>query len=505
MGLVDIPDDASVPTNVDRVNTEYGAQFSRYKIETKTTALTLEWDINDLWRLKSVTAARSVDNIQVYDFDGSSQQFITNLMPRKADDYSQELQLNFSGDVVNAVAGFYYLDARQESLTRNTQYARLLATRTLDRTTLNNKETLKSSSAYLTVDWNFARDWQLSLGGRYTTDKKSISQLERADQGFFALAMLNGFPPSAIVAVTPGKEAIAELSPMFGGWVANSRYFELTTLNPLSGGGKWSEFTPSFKLTKFVSDDVLMYIGYSTGFKTGGYNPIGSGNTLKYDPETVDSYIFGIKATLGENFRINGELFYNDYKDKQLATIVMMDDALIPLNNNVGKMKTKGAEIEILWAPIEDFLFGFNIGYLDTEINSYTTTSSSGDKIDIARSSALGFSPKWTAQASMQYGFMVNDRGRVTLGVDVAYRDESYTNSPIDLLKPLGRIQVQESHKIWNAVIAWSSPKEAWRIALEGRNLDDKRVLTNTYLVGPFVTGAYTTPRTWAMSIGYSY
>ena len=103
----------------------------------------------------------------------------------------------------------------------------------------------------------------------------------------------------------------------------------------------------------------------------------------------------------------------------------------------------------------------------------------------------------------MQYGFAIGDLGRVTVGADVAYRDESFTNSPIDLRDPLSMIQVQESHEVWNASVAWNSPKEKWRVALEGRNLDDERVLTNTYKVGPFVTGAYSMPRTWALSVGW--
>lgn len=95
--------------------------------------------------------------------------------------------------------------------------------------------------------------------------------------------------------------------------------------------------------------------------------------------------------------------------------------------------------------------------------------------------------------------------GRITLGVDVAHRDESFTNSPIDLRDPLSQVQVQKSHEIWNASAAWNSPSEKWRVALEGRNLDDERVLTSTYKVGPFLTGAYNMPRTWALSVAYAH
>lgn len=504
MGLVSTPNDASIPTNIDVVSTEFTSAFKKFEIETRTTAFTIEWDISDRWRLKSVSAARVMDNTQVFDFDGSEQQFITSIIPRKSDDYSQEFQLNFSGDQVNAVAGLYYLDATQESLTNNPQYLRLRAVQTLDRRVLDNEEGLKSTSIYASLDWDFTEKWQLSLGGRYTQDKKTIYQVTRNNEGFFALARLRGFPPSAIVAVAPGQEALAETQPMFAGWVSNSRFLQTSSTTTVHGSETWSEFTPNVKLSWFVDENTMLYVGYSTGFKTGGFNNTATA-VAKYDPETVDSYTFGFKTTLMDDLRLNGELFYNDYQDKQLATVAMQNGVLASTQSNVGKMKTKGAELEIVWAPLDSLLFGFNLGYLDTEVNSYETRDNLGNLIDIARYTAIGFSPELTAQARAQYEFTVGSMGRIMLNTDVSYRDESYTNSPIDLRDALSRVQVQEAHEIWNASATWFSPDEKWRVALDGRNLNDERVLTNTYKVAQFVTGAYTTPRTWALSVGYTY
>ena len=504
IGLVTTPNDASVPSDIDVVNTEFGSEFGRYEIETRTTALTIEWDISDRWRLKSVTAGRSVDNVQVFDFDGTSQQFITTTTPREADDYSQELQLNYSGEQLNAVVGLYYLDAEQENLTTNPQYPRLRAVQTFNRQSLASDEGLESTSLYGAIDWDFAEKWQLSLGGRYTEDKKDHMQLARIDEGFFALARWRGFPANAIVAVAPGKETAAEASPMFAGWVANSRFFQRTSTEDFHGKDKWSEFTPSAKLTWFAGENTMLYAGYATGFKTGGFST-NSGFLSRYDPETVESYTLGLKTTLAGNFRVNAELFYNDYQDKQLTTITLTNGRLLSLQSNVGKMKTTGGEIEMSWVPVTDLLVALNVGYLDTDVDAYPTQDSAGNPVDIADFTAIGYSPEWTAQARVQYGFAIGDLGRVTVGADVAYRDESFTNSPIDLRDPLSLVQVQESHEVWNASVAWNSPKENWRVALEGRNLDDERVLTNTYKVGPFVTGAYSMPRTWALSVGYVY
>ncbi|MEZ5501888.1 MAG: TonB-dependent receptor [Halioglobus sp.] len=255
------------------------------------------------------------------------------------------------------------------------------------------------------------------------------------------------------------------------------------------------------RLTWFINDDLMTYAAYQQGFKSGGFQRTG-GNTTKYDPETVDAYTLGVKSTwLDGSLRLNAEAFFNDYKDKQLSTIVLNGASLDETVGNVGKVETSGAEVELQWLPpVNGLMLGLNVGYLDAQIKSY---ESGGE--DIANQTALGFSPDWTAQARVGYDFEVADWGSFSAGTDVSYRDDSYTNSPIDTSTELGQLQYQGSYVIWNAILTYRTPDEHWSVALEGKNLDDKRVLTNTYQVGPFVTGAYNMPRTWAVSLAYQF
>jgi iron complex outermembrane receptor protein len=95
--------------------------------------------------------------------------------------------------------------------------------------------------------------------------------------------------------------------------------------------------------------------------------------------------------------------------------------------------------------------------------------------------------------------------GSLMLGADVSYRTESYTNSPIDLTSPSVDAQTQEEHAIWNALAAWRSTSGKWRVAVEGKNLEDKRVVTNTFDLTVFQTAGYNMPRTWAVSLGYEF
>lgn len=507
-GLVSTPNDASLSTDVDSVSTEYLDGFDEFEIESTTLALTVDWDINDAWSFKSVTASRSMDNVMPMDFDGSEQQFITTTNYREADDVSQEFQFNYSGDSVQAVMGLYYLDGSQDSPGITYQYPRLRAIQTHTKDTYKDTRDLESMSAYASVDWDFAEDWQLSLGGRYTQDEKTESQRATLTQGFFAFAGLAGFPPAAIVSVAPGQEANAMQSPLFAYWASqfvppafNSEFVELVSPEDTDANEKWTEFSPSAKLTWFAGDDLMVYAGFASGFKSGGFQRTG-GIATAYDPETVDTYSLGLKSTwLDGALRLNGELFFNDYTDKQLSTIVLAGGQLAETVGNVGELESSGVELELTWLPpVDGLVLGMNVGYLDTDIKSYK----SGEG-DLADTTAIGFSPDWTVQGRVSYEFDLAETGTVTLGTDVSYRTESYTNSPIDLSSNFAESQIQEEHAIWNAVAAFRSADQHWRVALEGKNLEDKRVLTNSFVVGPFATGGYNMPRTWAVSLGYEF
>ena len=103
------------------------------------------------------------------------------------------------------------------------------------------------------------------------------------------------------------------------------------------------------------------------------------------------------------------------------------------------------------------------------------------------------------------YVFDVGEWGDITLGTDVSYQDDMFTSSPIDTTDPLQTAQVSDAHYIWNAMAAFTSSDDRWRVAIEGKNLNDERVLVNTFDIGIVATGGYNAPRTWAASVGYRF
>ena len=518
--------DAQLFADEDTVNTGFVGPggFDEFRITTRNYAMTLDWDLSESWAVKSVTAQRKLRNNTPFDFDGSSQIFINTLQRIETEDFSQELQVNYSGNRVNAVFGVYYLDGDYAAQISTTQTPLLRFFTSHVKETDSDDRTLKSISYYANVDWDISDVWQLSVGGRYTTDEKDIDQIANVtltqhvaafvtipDLARLPLA-LNSFgttlfpnlPGGLFRAFLPHRNRGEMTAPIIAR--GNTETVQVYPENKI-GEDEWSEFTPSVKLSFRPSDNTMIYGGAATGFKSGNFTFSGPDFMAPaYDPETVTTYSLGIKSTLlGGSLRINAEAFLNDYEDKQVTVIALEGGRLIQQNENVGEVEISGAEVEILWLPpVDGLAINLNVGYLDTEIDTLIDqlpgTMTLGN---VADDRALGYAPELTWQARVQYTASLGDAGSLTFAVDANYRDEMYTDSPIDLTNPFLLQAQSDDRTITNAFVTWRSANQKWRVSLEGKNLTDERVLENTFNVSNFILGGYNRSRTWGLTVGY--
>ncbi len=515
--------DTSLPADVDDVNTAFVGPggFDEYKIESSGLALTATWDISDNWSLKSVTSSRWLDNNMPFDFDGSDQVFINTLQQREQQDFTQELQLNFTSDRLNMVFGAYYLDGEFENRAQTTQtpFLRLLTSHFKDTTQDDRDE--KSTSFYANVDWDINDQWQLSLGGRYTKDEKDLDQIANVTLTQHVAGFVNipGLQQAPLVLSPLGAQIFPAL-PFFNfflphrdqqGNIIGSGATETVTTFPENkiGSEEWTEFTPSARIRFQATDDLMFYGGVATGFKSGGFDTNGSALIAnEYEPETVTTYSVGMKSTLLDgSLRINAEVFQNDYEDKQLDVIQLTGGSLVLTTNNVGEVESRGAELEILWLPpIEGLAINLNVGWLDVEVEKFIDqipgTNTTGD---VSSSRELGYAPELTWQARVQYAIPLANGGTLTLGADADYRDEMFTDSPIDTTNPFFLNAQSEDRTMVNAFLTYRSPDQRWRLAVEGKNLTDERVLENTFNVSNFILGGYSRGRTYGITVGYTF
>jgi len=188
-------------------------------------------------------------------------------------------------------------------------------------------------------------------------------------------------------------------------------------------------------------DNTLLYASASKGFKAGGVNlDPALGN---FGPETNFVYELGFKTELLDNqIRINGDVFYSDYKDIQLASLVAVGPVLLPQTQNAAKGEAWGGELEVT-AQFGGFGANLGIGYLDAQfagdnICINNTNSPVGDfpaptpnpctagNTYIPNGSVLPYSPEWTINAGVQYEFPLSDEISLSPRVQWSHIDTQY-------------------------------------------------------------------------------
>ena len=133
--------------------------------------------------------------------------------------------------------------------------------------------------------------------------------------------------------------------------------------------------------TSSSTDDVMAYVSYSQGFKSGGFDMRGNATANPatrdgYDSETADNYEAGIKSTLADGtLQLNATVFYTPYSDVQLTAQQFQIVNGLPTNVtavlNAGKQLNQGVELESIWRPVSALTLVLNVGYLDAEVRGF--------------------------------------------------------------------------------------------------------------------------------------
>jgi iron complex outermembrane receptor protein len=484
-------------------NLDYG----QYLTEASSGFMTGQWAIDDRWTVKSATTYRSVRIKNNLDLDGLPVPYINTFQHFANADVSQEFQVIFSTRRAAAVAGLYYLNGHDGIPDTDTISPLVQLTQYTTEVQTESEEKVRSIAAYGNLDYNITDSWHASLGARYTSEDVGIVLRDTAVNTSLPVLSVVGqgvnFPLVDSPLAAYEAQAIAAAS---GGALAFQPGTTTTTVTDVSPTATFRSFTPTAKLGYDLGPQTLGYVGYSEGYKAGGFDTFRP--FTQFDPEKVRSYTLGLKTTTADGkLRWNTEAFYNDYTNKQLSTEVLIGGTLGRETRNAGQVHTYGVDMDIAWlTPIERLRIGLTAGYLETNVVHFYQTSETGAVVDTGSTTRLGFSPKWTAALDLNYTLPLGASGDLTFDGNVYYRSRSFTDSPIDITSVAASLEVQSANAMLNAGITYRTANQRWHVALEGLNLSDKRVLTNTFNadVGSII-GQYNDPRTWSLSVGYSF
>jgi iron complex outermembrane recepter protein len=232
-----------------------------------------------------------------------------------------------------------------------------------------------------------------------------------------------------------------------------------------------------------MTDDMMFYGTISKGYKAGGVNlTLGTPN---FQPETNLVYETGLKTTvLDGHLRINGDIFYSDYKDIQLSSLFNG----LPLTQNAASGEAWGAELEVT-GRFGGFGVNAGIGWLDAtfaEDALIVNTSTNLQQI-VPAGSDLVFSPEFTVSAGVDYSFQLGN------GTLVPRLQWSFIDQQLATPFPTTATTVP-SRNIWDARLTWNHG-DRWQVEAFVTNFADEtyiasQIQNSTSATGGIIYGA---------------
>lgn len=410
---------AAVGTSVDLGIPLYAANDA-YRIDTDyvtfrdldATNATLDatWDAGPV-KIRSITGYADFEVERSSDTDFSASTIGIDYQLTAAKTFSQELQLLSDGDgPVSYVAGYYYFKDELQGIFINQQLPRTIRSAAGPNVTLaqngngaydQQEPETTSNAVYGQLTFKATDRLSLTAGVRYTKDDKDFKFANANSVLPTAVSTAGAFvgdaQPDARLINVPFSFAAIPSSAFGTAGTTNCVANFITSYNggasavpPGPGyncGGVSNRVllgatydSQSFKKTTYraavdfkLTEQNLLYASYSTGFRSGGFN---SGQALAavrtFLPETVKAVEVGSKNRfLGNRLQLNAAAFINKYKNLQEQRQIPFGATTISTIFNAAEAEAKGVEVELQFAPNDNFSLGGTLSILDAKYTNF--------------------------------------------------------------------------------------------------------------------------------------
>jgi iron complex outermembrane receptor protein len=263
----------------------------------------------------------------------------------------------------------------------------------------------------------------------------------------------------------------------------------------------WDDWQPKVTLRHKPTRDSTLYIGYSRGFRSGGFNQTGVGaagiagvNDL-FDAETADTYEGGAKADfLDRRVGANVSIFHT--KAKGSYFFVFDPNTSTQNLGNLDRVDYTGAEFEVRGRILDGFDGYVGLGFTNSDIKESRRAAS-----DVGNEAPLV--SRYTANVGLQYRHVLRSGLSAFVRSDVEvigptwfYPDNFTERDPVTLLN----VRLGVDSKSWSATV-WA------------KNLTDE-TYNAEWSPGPmfFPNPGYTNnfvfkamPRRWGVDLNYRF
>ena len=185
-----------------------------------------------------------------------------------------------------------------------------------------------------------------------------------------------------------------------------------------------------------ITEDVLGYVSFNRGFKSGGYN-LSSPGSAPFFPEHVDAYETGIKSEfLDHRLRLNTAFFYYRYTDLQVAVVLGGNQ----LFENAAAARNYGLDSSLDFAATDHLTLSAGLGLLSAKYTNYPgangyTPFGVAYIIPNAKGQELPYAPPVTGSVSANYR-QPTPVGAFKATANLSYNDRSYVSPDMGLVRP---------------------------------------------------------------------
>lgn len=453
----------------------------------------LNWNLNEMLQLQSITGYREFDTYFFADGDlspaniGYGENRLTNWS------VSQELRLNAEiSDTIFATIGGYYFE--QFTIYDSAQDLRYVAPYPLQFRQPDEFEA-DAKAVFANIAIEPVPNLNINAGIRYTEETK--------DQTYFRYnydGTINAFLDPVGAACGAGFDGVDTAD--CDGDGNTTEVLRALTGNTANYAGDKIDWRIAVDYR--FSDAVLAYASVSTGFKGGGSNPrpFNAFQLLPFGPEELVAYEVGMKTDLlDRRLRLNASAFLNKFTGIQTGvricpTGVPGTETPSACRVNAGDADIKGFELEMQAEPIDDLNIDASLSYINLK---YTEVSPLSETL----LTDPGTAPPWKASAGIQYRIDLGDSGSLTPRFDVFYQDAQFTG-PLTLGGER-MLNYLPSYTTANGRLTWRNEEDDLQVSMEVTNLFNEYYLLSSFDLRGAGTGYRKVlparPREWAVTV----
>lgn len=429
-----------------------------YRTEGESAALEMSYDLGPA-DIVSITGANR------YDTPGQTDSAGINVAPRagynigrlKGDFISEELrvQSNGEGPLKWLVGG--YVSQSKSSMNFNIFNQQFTSPANIvSRFDAHQKN--PSAAAFADATFNLTPKFAVTGGVRYTEESKDFR---------------NTF---AVQSVTTGGFLVGPLA-----------------FNP--DKKSWNDTSYRAKATFSPTDDSLLYVSYSRGFKSGGFNAFTVGFSNPFNPETLTSTEVGVKADFLEHrAHIAASAYDNSYENLQVTIGVPTGGVVI---TNAASATIRGFEVEGQLRATDHLLLEANAAYTDGKYDEFKNAPNIVGVLVDASGNRLPVTPRWQYFLQATYDFPLAGSWSGQAQLNWRWRDtvlySATDQTPSNLRsKPDGEL---------GGRIKFTDDARQLSLSVYGANLTNERVINSLALAFAYPLVSFNRPRTVGVEI----